>query len=126
MSGRTRVFLTIAAFALAMPAAAQAPGPTTAFDGTYAGVSMHVTKATREATHCPHGGVPAPLTIRNGVVKPPSGKGWTGAVNPQGALVMRNQYSMHVNAQIDPHGNVTGQYHGPQCNVGYVWRKQAG
>ena len=119
-----KIFLTIAAFALAAPAAAQAPGAPAAFDGTYAGVSMHVTKATREATHCPHGGVPAPLTIKNGIVKPPSGKGWTGTVNSQGALVIRNQYAMHVHAQIDPQGAVTGKYTGPQCNVDYVWRKE--
>jgi hypothetical protein len=126
MSGRTGVFLTIAAFALATPVDAQAPGPTTAFDGTYAGVSMDVSKAVSHQRQCPRGGVPSPLTIRNGVVKPPTGKGWTGTVSPEGALVIRNQYSMRVNAQIDPQGTVMGEYHGPACIVKYVWRKQAG
>jgi hypothetical protein len=124
MVDRIKLFLTIAALAAAAPAVAQAP--TTAFDGTYVGVSMHVTKATREAANCPRGGVPQPLTITNGVVKPPHGRGWTGTVSPSGALTMQNQYAMHVHAQIDPQGTVTGQYTGPQCNVGYVWKKQAG
>jgi hypothetical protein len=39
MFGRSRTFVTIAACALATSAAAQAPAPTTAFDGTYIGVS---------------------------------------------------------------------------------------
>jgi hypothetical protein len=114
----------LTAFALAAPAAAQTP--TTAYDGTYAGVSMHVTKATREATHCSRGGIPAALTIENGVVKPPSGKGWTGTVSPDGALTIQNQYAMLVHAQIDAQGNATGQFTGPQCNVTDVWKKQAG
>jgi hypothetical protein len=125
MSARLRTFFTVAGLALATPVAAQAPAPT-AYDGTYAGVSMDVTKATPESTNCPRGGVPAPLTISNGTVKPPSGKGWTGTVSPEGALVITNQYAMHVHAQIDPQGVVAGQYSGPQCIVKYVWRKQAG
>jgi hypothetical protein len=124
MPNQLKIFLTIGVLAWAVPAAAQAP--TTAFDGTYAGVSMHVTKATREAQNCPRGGVPQPLTITNGVVKPPAGKGWIGTVSPDGALTIRNQYAMHVHAQIDAQGNVTGRFTGPQCNVSYVWKKQAG
>ena len=126
MKGRAKAVLAFFVFALATPAGAQPSGPTTAFDGTYAGVSMHVTKATRESAKCPYGGVPTPLTIRNGLIGPPSGKGWRGTVNPQGAVVMQNQYAMHVHAQIDAQGNVTGQYTGPQYNVTYLWRKQAG
>jgi hypothetical protein len=124
MPDRIKLFLAIAAIAAAAPAAAQAP--TTAFDGTYVGVSTHVTRANREATNCPRGGVPQPLTITNGVVKPPSGRGWTGTVGPDGALTIQNQFAMHVHAQIDPQGNVTGQYSGPQCHASFVWRKQAG
>ena len=126
MSARGMAFLAFAALALATPAGAQAPGATTTFDGTYAGVSMHVTKATRESAKCPYGGVSASLTIKNGLIGPPSGKGWRGTINSQGAVVMQNQYAMHVHAQIDAQGNVTGQYIGPQCNVTYLWRKQAG
>jgi hypothetical protein len=126
MNRRVKAVLAVGIFALATPAGAQRPGPITAFDGTYAGVSMHVTKATRESAKCPYGGVPTPLTIKNGLVGPPSGKGWRGTVNSQGTVVMQNQYAMHVHAQIDAQGNVTGQYTGPQCNVTYLWRKQAG
>ena len=40
MFGRTKILLTITACAFATPVAAQAPAPTTtAFDGTYTGVS---------------------------------------------------------------------------------------
>jgi hypothetical protein len=126
MSKRVKAVLIVGILMSATPAGAQSPEPTTAFDGTYAGVSMHVTKATRESAKCPYGGVPTPLTIKNGLVGPPSGKGWRGTVNFQGTVVMQNQYAMHVHAQIDAQGNVTGQYTGPQCNVTYLWRKQAG
>jgi hypothetical protein len=40
MFGWTRILLTIAGFAVTLPAAAQTPAPTTtAFDGTYTGAS---------------------------------------------------------------------------------------
>jgi hypothetical protein len=87
---------------------------------------MKVAKATPEAQKCPTGGVPQPFTVANGVVKPASSKGWTGTVRPLGAVVMQNRRAMHVEAQIDAQGNVTGQYHGPQCIVDYVWQRQAG
>jgi hypothetical protein len=126
MASRIRLLLTLAPFTLAIPAAAQIPAaPTTAFDGKYIGVSGDVSKAHSTQGQCPRGGAPKQLTIKDGVVKPPTGKGWTGTVNPQGAVVMRNQYSMRVDAQINPQGTVRGQYNGPACIVTYVWRKQA-
>ena len=73
----------------------------------------------------PQGGAPWPLTIKDGVVKPPKGKGWTGTVNPQGAVEIRNRYSMRVDAQIDPQGTARGQYSGPACIVTFVWQKQS-
>jgi hypothetical protein len=89
MFGRARIFVTIAAFALVTPVAAQAPAPTTtAFDGTYALVSQ-----TSEGTIAPgstgrscRGNRPAPLTIANGTAT------WldaVGSISPQGVLVMR-------------------------------------
>jgi hypothetical protein len=54
------------------------------------------------------------------------GKGWTGTVSPQGALAIRDKLLVHVEGQIDPQGNATAEYHGPQCIVKFVWRKQAG
>jgi hypothetical protein len=118
------MFASLAALLLAMPVVAQAQ--TSAFDGTYAGVSTRVSKATPEAQKCPAGGVPLPFAVANGVVKSASGRGWTGTVSPQSVVTMQNRRAMHVKAQIDPQGNVTGQYHGPQCIVDYVWRRQAG
>jgi hypothetical protein len=62
-----RILLTIATCALATSAAAQVPAPTTAFDGTYVGVSrtlegnMYATSATPHG--CAPNGQPGPLTI---------------------------------------------------------------
>ena len=126
MSKGQQVFLMIAAFALATPVAAQ--GPATAFDGTYAGVSTDIEAAHRDIprSRCPQLGLPDPLTIANGVVKPASRGGWTGTVSPQGALVIRNRLLVHVEGQIDPQGNATAQFNGPQCVVKFAWQKQAG
>jgi hypothetical protein len=123
---RMGIFLTIATFALTTPVAAQ--GSVAAFDGTYAGVSTDIETAHRDVprSRCPQLGLPDPLTITNGVVKPPSGTGWTGTVSPQGALVIRNRLFVHVGGQIDPQGNATAEYHGPQCIVKFGWQKQAG
>jgi hypothetical protein len=126
MFGRAKILLTIAACALAIPAAAQTPAPTTAFDGTYAGVSQ-TTKQTGKASrqHCPSNGVPAPLTIGNGVVGTPSSGGWEGAVSQQGALVIRDSSSARVEGQIDRQGTITGRFKTSGCHVDYVWRKQS-
>jgi hypothetical protein len=122
MSKGMQVMLTIAAFALATPVAAQ--GPVTAFNGTYVGVSTDIEAAHRDIprSRCPQLGLPDPLTITNGVVS----RGWTGTVSPQGALVIRNRLLVHVEGQIDPQGNATAEYHGPQCIVKFGWQKQAG
>jgi hypothetical protein len=127
MFDRARVFLTIAAFALALPAAAQAPAPTaTAFDGKYAGVSADISKSTAHGRQCPREHAPDPLTINNGAVRSKGSDRWTGTASPQGSLTIRNKRSMRVDAQIDPQGTIKGQYNGPACMVVYVWRKQPG
>ena len=96
MSGRVKVLLTIAGLALATPVAAQAPGPPpTAFDGRYVGVSAHVAKSTAHSRQCPREHAPDPLTITNGAVHSAKDR-WTGTVNPQGGLVIRNRRSMRV------------------------------
>ena len=125
MSGRARVLLTIAGLALAMPVAAQTPGPASAFDGKYAGVSADVSKYRRTGERCPREHVPDPLAITNGAVHSSGRDRWAGTVNPQGSLVIRNRRAMRVNAQIDPQGAIKGEYHGPACIVTYVWRKQS-
>ena len=122
MPVRTRIFLTIAAFALATPVAAQ--GPTTVFDGTYAGVSTDMEAAHRDVPRmsCPKFGLPDPLVIRNGVVR--GGGGWTGTVSSQGALVIRHRLFTHVEGQIDPQGTATAAYHGPQCNIKFAGKSK--
>ena len=79
MFGRAALLLTIAVSGLAMPAAAQAPAPMTAFDGKYVGVSRESLKAgSNPGAKCQPNGVPAPLTIRNGLIGSPGSKGWGG------------------------------------------------
>ncbi|HKM73124.1 MAG TPA: hypothetical protein VJX94_24190 [Stellaceae bacterium] len=124
MSGRAKVFLTIAGFALAIPAAAQAPGPMTTFDGKYAGISAHVSKSTAHGRQCPREHAPDTLTITNSAVQSSAKDSWTGTVSSQGGAVLRNKRSMRVDAQIDPQGTIKGRYNGPACTVDYVWRKQ--
>jgi hypothetical protein len=92
MFGRARALMTIAACAIATSVAAQAPAPTTAFDGKYAGVSKESSRFVSggERAHCAEypKGVPASLTIMNGVIRSAVG-GWEGTVSPQGVVVMR-------------------------------------
>ena len=127
MSLWVKALLTIAGLALAMPVAAQAPGPPpTAFDGKYAGVSAHVAKSTAHGRQCPRQHAPETLTITNGVVRSSARERWTGTVGPQGDVVLRNKLSMRVDAQIDPQGAIKGRYQGPACMVDYVWHKQSG
>ena len=127
MFGRAALLLTIAASGLAMPAAAQAPAPTTAFDGKYVGVSRESSKAgSSPGAKCQPNGVPAPLTIRNGLIGKPGSKGWEGTVNPQGGLTMRSASTPRVDGQIDSQGTLTAQYSGPACITTFVWRKQSG
>jgi hypothetical protein len=118
------VLLTLAGVALAMPVLAQTAGPPTmAFDGKYAGVSADVSKSLASQRKCPREHIPDTLTITNGAVHSPKDR-WTGAVNSQGSVVLRNKRSMRVDAQIDKQGTISGRYQGPACAVDYVWRKQ--
>ena len=114
----------LAALALAMPVAAQAPGPTAAFDGTYAGMSAHTFKSTAHGRPCPRWHTPEALTISKGAVHSGTRDRWTGHVNSQGHVVLRNKHAMRVDARIDPQGTITGRYHGPACAVDFVWQKQ--
>jgi hypothetical protein len=125
MFGRARILLTIAACAVAMPAAAQAPAPTTAFDGTYAGVSR-----TLEGTmgfpmsKCPQGGAGAPrLTISNGIARSAWAGTAEGSVSLQGVLVMRAPAGARFDGQIDGKGTVTGRWN-TTCSYQLVWQKK--
>jgi hypothetical protein len=110
------------ALALAMPAAAQPP--TTAFDGTYAGMSAHTSKSSGHERPCPPHHTPDALTITNGIVHSGTRDSWAGTVSPQGHVVLRNKRAMRVDARIDPQGTIAGRYHGPACAVDFVWQKQ--
>ena len=126
MFGRTKVFLTIAACMVATPVAAQAPAPTTtAFDGTYAGVSREVSKSpSAPRAKCPPSGALAPLTIKNGVVVSSGPVAWEGNVSPDGVLTLRHERLVRVDGQIDPQGTIRAQYAGTGCITNYVWKKK--
>jgi hypothetical protein len=68
MGGRAHLVLSAVFLLAAIPALAQAPSPTRAFDGRYAGVSVQSTKSGAYG-RCPPPGVPAELVIANGVAK---------------------------------------------------------
>ena len=126
MSGRTKVLLTIALSAVAPPLAAQTAVPTTAFDGTYAGVSREVSKSpSAPRAKCPPSGGLAQLTIKNGVVVASGPAGWAGTVSPQGVLLLRNERSSRVDGQIDPQGTIRAQYSGTGCITAFVWQKKS-
>jgi hypothetical protein len=124
MLDRTIVLWTIAAFAWATPVAAQAPAPTTtAFDGTYVGVSRTsegniYANATNRA--CRRDGQPSPLTIAGGVARWGAAE---GSVNAQGLLVLHTPYGERFDGQMDGRGTVTGRYTGT-CNYHMVWQKE--
>jgi len=62
---------------------------TTAFDGTYAGISREVSKMRNESGNCGARNIGlGPLVIANGVARAP---GWEGTVSAGGVLVMRSR-----------------------------------
>ena len=124
MSGRVKALLTIVGLALAMPATAQVPAPTTAFDGDYVGVSAHIGKSTGHGRQCPREHAPDALRITNGAVHSSAKDRWTGTVGPEGNVTLRNRRGMRVDAQIDAQGAIKGRYQGPACFVDYVWHKR--
>ena len=132
MSDRTIALWTIAALAWATPVAAQAPArTTTAFDGTYAGVSRTLEGTMlNQTTRCPPLAQPGPLTIVGGVARTALGNtsyvgGGTaeGSVTPQGVLVLRTPFGERIDARIDGRGTVTGRYTSA-CNYQMVWQKE--
>ena len=125
MFGRTKVFLTIALSAAVSPLAAQTSAPTTAFDGTYAGVSREVSKSpSAPRAKCPPSGALAPLTIRSGSVVSSGPAAWEGTVGPDGVLLLRNERSLRVDGRIDAQGTIRAQYAGTGCITNYVWQKK--
>jgi hypothetical protein len=120
---------------LATPVTAQAPAPastTTAFDGTYVGVSRTLEGSMSATSSTPRGcvpnGQPGPLTIAGGVVRYNGSTlnriTFEGSVNAQGVLVMHSPHSDRIDAQIDAHGTVTGRATS-NCSYQMVWQKEA-
>ena len=132
MSDWTIVLWMIAAFAWVTPVAAQAPAPTTtAFDGTYAGVSRTSEGAINGSTNsynCDRrNGQTGPLTIAGGVVRYNGSTlrpgTWEGSMNAQGVLVMHTSLGSRLDAQIDRRGTVTGRLTS-YCGYQLVWQKE--
>jgi hypothetical protein len=104
-----------------MPAVAQAPAPaTTAFDGTYIGVS-----GTSEGlmmggswSGCPSY-KPRPLTIVNGLVRYDQ---FEGSVSQQGVVLIRSPSASRFDGQIDSHGTLRGRLTSI-CSFQLVWQK---
>jgi hypothetical protein len=131
MFGRARILLTMAACMLVVtPVAAQAPAPiTTAFDGTYIGVSrtLEGTMTNYSTRQCPPSGRVAPLTIVNGIARTAGLGTAEGSVSPQGVLVMRALAGFAAGSrfegQIDSQGTVTGRFTG-NCSYQVVWQRK--
>jgi hypothetical protein len=122
--GRTKVLLTIVLSTVAPPLAAQTPA-TTAFDGTYAGISREVSKSpSAPRAKCSPSGALAPLTIKNGVIVASGPAAWEGTVSPDGALLLHNERSVRVDGRIDAQGTIRAQYAGTGCITNYVWQKK--
>jgi hypothetical protein len=125
----------------ALPVNAQSPPPaattTSAFDGTYVGVSAENnsrgnTLAGRRANPQGYGGArgcstfraPAKLTIANGLARVQWGdRTLEGQVTPQGALTMTTGYGQRFDGRIDDQHMVKGQFVG-SCAYTLTWQKQ--
>jgi hypothetical protein len=109
--------------------AAQAPAPTTtAFDGTYAGVSRTVEGSMEDFRYTrscqPEVTQPGPLTIAGGAARHIGTAGtYEGSVNAQGVLVLHGPYGNRIDAQIDGRGTVTGRLTS-HCSFKMVWQKE--
>ena len=134
MFGRARILSTITACMVALPAAAPAPAQTTtAFDGTYVGVSrtlegvMGRTMIGSQTRQCPPSGRVAPLTIVNGIARTQALGTAEGSVSPQGVLVMRALAGFAAGSrfegQIDGQGTVTARLTA-SCSYQVVWQKK--
>ena len=107
---------------------------TTAFDGTYTGVSErgHSSagsglKARDTPTPgCQQFDVPPPVTITNGLGQMEAfGVTWEGYVTPQGHLALDSGYGGMVNADFDPRtpGRLHGRAVSVNCRYNVTWQK---
>jgi hypothetical protein len=113
MLDRTIVLGMIAACMLATPVAAQAPAPaTTAFDGTYVGVSrtLEGSMTPNETRVCTvPNGQPGPLTIAGGVVRWPDHVGVGGVIHPPLVICRVVPRQILVPRQSRRHGQQDGR-----------------
>ncbi|MGA7863453.1 MAG: hypothetical protein WCA23_05590 [Stellaceae bacterium] len=127
--------------AAGMPADAQSPAPsanpTSAFDGTYVGVSSENnssgntlaggrarTQGYAGARACTTFRAPARLTITNGRARVSWGdRTLEGYAAPDGSLTMSTGYGQRFDGRIDDQHVVKGQVVG-YCAYTLTWRKQ--
>jgi hypothetical protein len=126
MRNFARVVCAVAAVSAAASAVAQGQ-TTTAFDGTYRGVSRTIEQGASgsgRTVGCAPNGVPATLIIANGTARNTATQNpMQGSVTPQGALMMRTQRGDVFQGQIDSRGTVTGRLNAG-CAYQYVWQRQ--
>jgi hypothetical protein len=114
-----------AATILASSVSAVAQGTTTAFDGTYAGMSrtLESTMSAQTTRSFPPSGWAAQLTIVNGIARTAWLGTAEGSVSPQGVLVMRAPNGARFEGQIDGQGIVKGRFTSA-CSYEMVWQKK--
>jgi hypothetical protein len=126
MRNFARTICALAALTAAVPVVAQTQ-TTTAFDGTYRGVSRtaeggmggrHRTRA------CTPDGIPATLIIASGAARTTEAESpMQGSITSQGVLVMRADRGGLFQGQIDGRGSVSGRLNA-DCAYLYIWQRQ--
>jgi hypothetical protein len=124
MRNLTKAIAAIAVLMLPVSAGAQG---TTAFDGSYEGVSRQVEATSMmnyKRTTCTPNGKPAPLTIANGAARAGAvDNPMEGSVNGQGALVMHLRNGVKFEGRVDGAGRATGRLTA-SCSYQFVWQKR--
>ncbi len=129
------ILMLIGLFCLPIVAQAQSAGGAR-FDGTYrfvssAKVTQTYTAKGGQSAPCPDR-TPSPLTIARGQARYTSetGRDVTGAVGPQGELVMRalepgssRAVELQINGRIDPAGTARARQLGFGCSYDFVWQR---
>jgi hypothetical protein len=108
---------------------------TTAFDGTYKGLSNRATSAAGTGlkafepttSGCQQFEEPPTITITNGLAQFQAlGVTFAGYVTPQGQLRMSSGYGALVDANFDPQTHILrGRANSPNCHYDVAWQKTA-
>jgi hypothetical protein len=108
---------------------------TTAFDGTYKGLSNRSASASAvgtgpkavdpSATGCQQFDEPPPVTITNGLAQFQAlGGTFAGYMTPQGHVRMTSGYGAAVDADFDPQAHILrGRASSTNCHYDVVWQK---